>query len=170
MIILAETATSEAVISDYIEDYRDLSLSFDTMHLKENATFTEDSAGISDGTILGDSFIQKYKTDLEDLIMTKTFTKEESTKYMCNPWSLSYDLYGSVEFWFLLLDLNNMYSAIEFTQTTIQVYDGSLPTVIDTILSAEEEFIDNNTAEVNGTSGTVDYNDSDDDSNIEESE
>jgi hypothetical protein len=167
---LAEVATGESNITDYIEDYRDLSLSFDTMHLKENATFTADSSGVTDGTLLGDSFIQKYRTDLEDLIMTKTFTKEESAKYMCNPWALSYDLYESVEFWFLLLDLNNMYSATEFTQTTIQIYDGSLPDVVDKILAAEEPFIDNNTAEVDGTLNETDYDDSDDDSNIEESD
>lgn len=166
---MAESATREASITDYIDDHKDLSISFDTLHLKEKAQFTEDSSGITEGILLGDSFVQKYKGDLDELVVEKTFTADEARKYMNNPWALSYDLYGSVEYWFLLLDLNNMYSAIEFTQKTINVYDASLPDVIDVILASEEDFINTNEAEING-SDDEDVNDSDSDDDIEEDE
>jgi len=159
---MAESATGESSISEYIDDYRDLSISFDTMHLKEKETSTEDSFGTSEMILLNDSFIQKYKGDLEDLIITKEFNRDETRKYKNNPWALSYDLYGSVEFWFLLLELNGLYSAIEFTGKSCKVYDQSLPTVIDTIIAAEEDFINENEAELNDI---VEY-DTDDTSDV----
>lgn len=145
---MAEKAAGESSITEYVDDYRDLSLSFDTLHLKESAEFPADSSGVTKAILLGESFVQKYNKDLEELVQEKTFNADEYAKYMCNPWALSYDLYGSVEFWFLILDLNHMYSAIEFTQRSILIYDGSLPDVIDIILAAEGPFIDNNTAEI----------------------
>lgn len=164
-----EATIGQSTIKDYIDEYRDLEISFDTMHLKELADFPADSSGVTQGILLGDSFIQKYRGDLEELITTKTYDREEISKYIANPWALSYDLYGSVEYWFLLLDLNNIYSATEFTSRTVKVYDGSLPDVINTILAAEEPFIDANDAEIDDYDNT-DVNDSDDDDDIEEEE
>jgi hypothetical protein len=165
---LAETVIKESTMKEYIEDYKDLSVSFAKLHLKETITFNADSSGVTNGIILGDSFTQKYRTDLEELVYSMTFDKTQTMRYRCNPWALSYDLYGSVEFWFLLLELNNMYSATEFTQTTINVYNQSLPRVIDNIIAAEEASIDDNTAEINGTYGITDYNNVDDEANIVE--
>ena len=162
-----EATIGQPTIQEYVDEYRDLVVSFDTMHLKELVTFTPDSSGVTEGILLGDSFIQKYRSDLEELITTKVYTKDEVSKYVNNPWALSYDLYGSVEYWFLLLDLNNIYSATEFTSRTVKVYDGSLPDVINTILAAEEAFIDVNNAEIDNLDET-DINESDDDSDIDE--
>lgn len=161
---MAESATREASINDYIEDHKNLSISFDTLHLKEKVQFSEDSSGITEGLLLGESFVQKYKSDLDDIVIEKTFTPDELRKYMCNPWALSYDLYGSVEYWFLLLDLNHMYSAIEFTQKTINIYDATLPDIIDVILASEESLININASEINDSDGEDinDMNNSDD--------
>lgn len=148
-----ENCTGESSINDYIEDYRELDVSFDRMHLKEAVTLPQDSTGIIDGVILGETFIDKYRNDLKSLVYTKTFTRDEIFKYKCNPWTLSFDLYGSVEYWQLLLDLNDMYSATEFTRTTVKVYDGSLPEVIDAIMMSEESFIDYNEDELNEVLG-----------------
>lgn len=146
---MAENGTGQSSISEYIDDYRELEISYDRMHLKEVIELTADSSGVKDGIILGENFIDKYKHDLKPLIETKTFTKDEIFLYKCNPWKLSFDLYGSVEYWQLLLDLNNMYSATEFTQTTIKVYDDTLPDVVNEILMSEEVFINTNEDEVN---------------------
>lgn len=148
-----ENCTGESSINDYIEDYRELDISFERMHLKEAVTFSEDTSGVTDGVILGETFIDKYKSDLTNLVETKTFTRDEVFKYKCNPWVLSYDLYGTVEYWQMLLDLNDMYSATEFTRTTVKIYDDTLPDVIDAILMAEETFINYNEEEVNDALG-----------------
>lgn len=152
---MTEKSTGQSSINDYIDDYRELEISFDRMHLKEVIEFTADSSGITNGIILGDNFIDKYKHDLKSLIQTKTFTKDEIFLYKCNPWKLSFDLYESVEYWQLLLDLNNMHSATEFTQTTVKVYDDTLPDVINEILMSEEVFINTNEDEVNEKFGVI---------------
>ena len=146
---MAENGTGQSSISEYIDEYRDLDISYDRIHLKEVVKFTSDSSGVTDGIILGDTFVDKYRSDLEALVETKVFTRDEIFKYKCNPWRLSYDLYNSVEYWHMLLDLNDMVSATEFTRTTVKVYDGTLPDTINEILMGEEAFIDNNEAEVN---------------------
>ena len=164
---MAQVATRESTIDEYVEDYRNLNISFDSMHLKEKVQFTPDSSGVTEGILLGDEFIQKYKNDLKDIVVNKTFTQDEFHKYKCNPWALSYDEYDSVEFWFLILELNDLYSATDFTKKTIKLYDRTLPDVVDTILAAEEPFIDANIDEIDGLDET-DINESDDDNDIEE--
>lgn len=154
-----ENCTGESSINDYIEDYRDLDVSFERMHLKEAVTFPEDSTGITDGIILGETFIDKYRNDLKSLVYTKTFTRDEIFRYKCNPWVLSFDLYESVEYWQLLLDLNDMYSATEFTRTTVKVYDSSLPEAVNAIMMGEETFINYNEDELNEALGISDSQD-----------
>ena len=140
-----ESATiKESLINDYIEDYNDLEVSEDKLHLKEVSTL-EDGSMV---TLLTDSILLKYKNDLDELVETKTLTIQEQNRYFFNPWVLSYDLYGTTEFWFLLLDLNEMSSATEFTQETIKVYDGSLMNIVNAILALEEEFINQNEEEL----------------------
>lgn len=162
---MMENAAGESSIDQYIEKYRDLSISYDKLHLYEKMTFFPDRYETTDGIIIDECYLQKYKNDLEELIIEKTFTRDEKFKYTCNPWALSYDLYGTTEFWFLLLDLNNMYSATEFTKTTILVYDASLPTVVDSIMALEEETLNQNRADVDELD-LSDINDNDDDDSI----
>ena len=140
-----ENATvKESLIADYIEDYNDLEISEDKLHLKETSSLEDGNIM----TLLTDSILLKYKNDLDEIVETKSLTIQEQTKYFYNPWVLSYDLYGTTEFWFLLLDLNDMHSSAEFTQETIKVYDGSLVNIINAILALEEEFINQNEEEL----------------------
>lgn len=158
---MIEGAINESSITDYVDDYRDLEISYDTMHFLEAYEINE-TGKTSFMVVPNDSLLTKYKTDLEDLVISKTFTTEEQNKYFYNPWLLSYDLYGTVEFWYLLLELNSMYSINEFNQEKINIYSGSLPTLVGRILSIEEDFITENNASVDaiisGTDNT--YSDS----------
>lgn len=169
---MADETIGQYSISDYIDEYRDLEISYERMHLKEAVSFTPDASGVKDGIILGDTFIDKYKHDLKSLVETKTFTRDEVFRYRCNPWRLSYDLYDSVEYWQLLLDLNDMYSATEFTRTTVKVYDDTLPDVVNEILMSEEIFIDNDEEALNEKLGvTLGFSDDEDeDEDFEEDE
>lgn len=163
-----DVATEEALISEYVEDYRDLDISFDRLYMKEKVTFEEDSSGVTYGIIHEENIVNKYQSDLQELIEVKEFTREEAYRYKCNPWALSYDLYGTVELWSLLLDLNDLYSASEFTQTKVKVYDRTLLDVIDNILSREEPFIDLNESELDDSPGILDYDEDMDDTIVEE--
>lgn len=141
---MEDTTVKESLIAEYIEDYNDLEISSEKLHLKEAVTFSNGSIA----TLLSDSVLLKYRKDLDEIVETKTLAVQEQNKYFFNPWALSYDLYGTVEFWFLLLDLNEMHSATEFTQETIKVYDKSLMNIINSILALEEEFINHNEEEL----------------------
>ena len=124
-----------STIEEFIEEYSNLDISYDKMHFKELDVFDNGDKVI----LLSDSVLSKYRNDLDEIATTKEFTAREESKYFCNPQYLSYDLYGSTQYWHLLLELNNMYSAIEFTRNPIKVYNASLPRLVDTILSLEEE-------------------------------
>lgn len=152
---MAETAINESNINDYVDDYRNLEVSYDTLHFLD-ACDVENSTNDHEFIIIPyDSLLTKYKTDLDELIITKTLTTEEQNRYFYNPWILSYDLYGTTEFWYLLLEVNSMYSINEFNQEKIKIYNGSLLTFVERILSIEEDFITENNASIEAViSGT----------------
>lgn len=146
---MANSTVGQYTIQDYIDTYRDLVISYDTLHLFEAAKFTPDASGADVGVIISDVVTSKYKKDLDEIVTTKKLTNEEQKKYKYNPWLLSYDLYNTTEYWFLLLELNHLYSAIEFTLDTVKVYGASLPRLIDAIMAKEKPFINSNESQVN---------------------
>lgn len=160
----------ETTISDYVDNYRDLELSYETIHFKEKDSV--DATGKSDNKmiLLGDSLLDKYRKDLEEITISKRLTSKERIRYHCNPWVLSFDLYGTVEYWGLLVDINNMSSVTEFTRSNIKVFDSTLPDLIESILALEEDSIDLNTESVEGDDLEVleDYEESDSYDDIDE--
>lgn len=96
-----------------------------------------------------ENVLQHYKRFLSRTVKRKEFTDEEFLKYRCNPWYVSDDLYGTTQLWFLLLHLNEMYSATEFTKRSIKIYDPDLiiPKLSE-IIAVNEEYFKANRAEV----------------------
>lgn len=160
----------ESSIPDFIDTYRDQDINFDKMHLKElmESTKYNDIPTI----MISDSILDKYKEDLNDILTTKTYTSEEKPKYLYNPWILSYDLYGSTAYWWLILQANNLYSAIEFDKTTVNIYSDLLPYVVSTIMNLEEEAISKNNRdieqEINEFDDPTNYDENDDIDDIDE--
>lgn len=136
---------SVPTINEFYKKYSELDVSYDTLYYKELSKLST-----GDKLILTmDSITSSYRNDLKELVIKKTFTPQEERKYFCNPQVLSYDLYGTTQFWHLLLELNEMSSATEFTRNPIKVYDGSLPTVINAIFALEEKMININNNDIN---------------------
>ena len=153
-------------MTEFIDTYRSKEITFDTLHYFENDEVPLKSS--DDRLILvKESVASKYKKDLEELVVTRTLTQEEKRKYFCNPWVLSTDLYGSPEYWSLLLELNNVYSATEFIQEKIKVYDSTLPKVIEEILVIEGDFSDQNNEELDDVEKEISTQNQDDDDYIE---
>ena len=69
-----------------------------------------------------DSIINKYRNFLEDSVITTTMTDQEWLTYRFKPKSLSYRLYGTTEFWHILLLLNGCKSTMDFDLKTIKYY------------------------------------------------
>lgn len=72
--------------------------------------------------VLDESLLCAYEDHLNKYRKSYTFTNEEFRKYKFNPWKLAYDVYGSTEYWFLILHANQMYSAAEFCKRTVSMY------------------------------------------------
>lgn len=146
-----DSALNENTIAQYIQDYRDTEITYDKLHFLESDSISDDKTA-NKLILISSSILDKYRSDLAEHIVEKIIGVKEQSRYFYNPWALSKDLYGTTEFWHVLLELNNMYSAMEFTQEKIKVYDGSFPYLVETILSLEEEEINQNNDEIeNGT-------------------
>ena len=61
------------------------------------------------------SIIREYLPFFKSAVVPADFTASEIATYRYKPKKLSYDLYGTTELWSALLELNNMYSTIDFT-------------------------------------------------------
>lgn len=69
------------------------------------------------------SLTNKYKDYLSVAVEEVEFTPEQYRTYRFNPKGLSLFLYGTTEYWYALLELNNKVSVIEFDLETLKVYD-----------------------------------------------
>lgn len=85
-----------------------------------------------------DSIVNKYRNFLEDSVKTAKMTDEEWFTYRLRPKSLSLRLYGTTEFWHVLLLLNGCKSTIDFDLKTVKYYDRrTLYTKLNEILIIE---------------------------------
>lgn len=132
------------LMREFIQESREQELSINTIHYKEIVDTGTDGKMM----ILSDSILLKYREDLNKIAYSKTLATEEMRRYHYKPHLLSYDLYGTPDFWFLLLDLNDLSSFTEFDLNPIKIYDGNLPTLIGKILNLEKESIDINAEEI----------------------
>lgn len=87
-----------------------------------------------------ESFIDKYYDIIRDEYCEKmTMTDEDYEKYKYNPKRLSYDSFGTVELWHLILRINNMSSVLEFNKKTIYMVDDLFLEVLDEMITLEED-------------------------------
>lgn len=133
----------ETTMSAYIDNYKNEAISFSTLHYKKvdpsgHGLVIHNDVGIWD----------KFKDTFKENVITVTLTPEEKLKYYCNPKAFSMKLYGTTELWFLILQLNEMYSAVEFQIDTVKVYDQSIMLLISEMLNVDKPFIDINEAEI----------------------
>ena len=98
-----------ATISELIESVKDKEISYRNLHtgvyIKKNDTIIK---------IPYKSIISAYMPFFKEAVVTAQLTREEIFKYKFKPKSLSYDLYGTTELWSALLELNGLYSTIDF--------------------------------------------------------
>jgi hypothetical protein len=69
------------------------------------------------------SILDRYRFILDEYIYQYTIPEDEFVRYRFNPKMLSYDLYDTTEYWFLLLAINNCVSKIDFTNNTVKIID-----------------------------------------------
>lgn len=132
------------LIDDFIKSYKEETMTFSSLHLKEANNKLNNNKII----LLSESILDKYSDVLNTYLITKTLTDLEFNKYQCNPKLLSYDLYKTVELWFLLLQANQLTSASQFRINPIKIYSGEILRIIQSILNLEKSIIDANVEDV----------------------
>lgn len=86
-----------------------------------------------------ESFTNEYRDFLETIIVEVELLPKEQIKYQYKPKTLSYDLYGTTEFWSDILILNRCYSLAMFRPETVRVYDpAKFKTFLNEIMILEE--------------------------------
>ena len=67
-------------------------------------------------------YLGDYRFFMDKIIMEIEMNDDEMVAYKCNPKALSLKLYGTTEYWYELLILNNCISKLDFVDKKIKVF------------------------------------------------
>lgn len=109
-----------ATVNDQISAAKKEEISYRNLHkeIYVNDTVSNEVIKIPLNDVMAD-----YKYFLDPYIAEVNVNDEELYHYMYNPKLLSYDLYGTTEYWHVLLLINNCVSKIDFNMRKIKVLD-----------------------------------------------
>ena len=99
-----------ATIDDLIESSKGKDLSYKNLH---SYIYIKEHEGDIIKVPYG-SVIRNYLPYLRDIAYEVTLTRNEYTRYRFKPKTVSYDLYNTTELWGAILELNQVYSVIDF--------------------------------------------------------
>lgn len=124
-----------ATLTELIEYSKDLILS----HRKFNiGAELYDKSSNTSIQIPFNPIINKYKDYFDKILISVPLTEEEQREYKFAPKKISYELYGTVEYWSMILYINNCHSLLEFEPTILKVLDpDELRELINEILILE---------------------------------
>lgn len=125
---------------------KNLEISHEKMHLK--AFFIDN--GNNKIIINYTSLIDKYQDFMSKIIIDYEMTDEEFIKYKFQPKKFCMDMYGTTELWSTLLRINNMVSALQFTNKKIKAFTQDIFDVLNEILILEDDKLKSNRIEVYG--------------------
>lgn len=114
----------------------------------QNSSYYTSVNGIvmEDFNIFRDRYYPKLMGYLEDYTMdSERFTNE----FKYRPKALSYELYGTIDYWYLLLIVNQMCSAMQFTKKKIKVISQNGIAYIKAAMLKEESNLEENKLQVN---------------------
>lgn len=87
--------------------------------------------------------LDDYKYELKALSLKCTLSDKEYQKYRYNPKRLSYDIYGSTEYYYIILFLNDICNIKDFdTKIVYMLKRDDLMNFLSTIFNAESKYID----------------------------
>ena len=123
-----------STIQELIDSVKDMEVSYRNLH---SYIYINDGKDMI--KIPYKSIIREYLPFFESIIVELPLTPEEVIDYRYKPKKLSYDLYGTTELWSSLLELNNVYSVIDFDLEKVRVFDPKeLPKLLNEVLILEE--------------------------------
>ena len=107
-----------ATIQELIDSVNDMEISYRNLHTNVYIKNKDDIIKIPYKSI-----IREYLPYFKSSVVELKLGPEEAPKYKFKPKKLSYDLYGTTELWSALLELNQLYSIIEFDKEVYKVFE-----------------------------------------------
>ena len=101
-------STTTSTLESFI-NYKNLD---NNVYYKDLSIFEKSIDGKS--VLLSYNILNDYRKEIFDFIIPITLTDEEFQKYQYQPKKLAYDLYGSTEYYYMILFINSMTNIKEF--------------------------------------------------------
>lgn len=136
---------SDSTIKDYIAQYNSEEIVSSAFFLKQLLSIDNGGKMIVNFTNL----VNKYMPEIRGLKLKITLSNDEYAKYKFNPKLLSYDIYGTTELWFLILEANELHSVTQFDSKTIYLFRTDIVDKLARILNLEMATKNYNTEELN---------------------
>ena len=110
-------------IKDQVIDNRNMDFTYNMMHKHADLYDIQTNRDI---LIPYESYTSKYKDALTNVIVESKLSEEEKRAYWYKPKTVSFELYGTTEFWYTLLILNQCTSINQFTPDIMKYYDPNM--------------------------------------------
>lgn len=134
----------DMTIKDYITQYNNEDVTFSEFFLKQ--VFVTDTG--KKLLVNFENLIIKYMPELKELKVKVSLSNEEYSRYKFNPKLLSFDLYGTTELWFLILEANELHTISQFDSKTIYLFRADIIEKAARILNLEVDNKNYNADEV----------------------
>ena len=134
----------ESTIQEYIAQYNSEEIVSSAFFLKQVFSIENNRKMI----VNFNNLVIKYMPELKEIKVKVTLSNEEYAKYKYNPKVLSYDLYGTTELWFLILEANELHSVTQFNSKTIYLFRTDIVEKLSRILNLELETKNYNEEEI----------------------
>ena len=85
------------------------------------------------------NLVIKYMPELNAIKTKVLLSTSEYAKYKYNPKLLSFDIYGTTELWFLILEANELHSATQFNNQVIYLFRTDIVEKMTRILNLETD-------------------------------
>ena len=130
-------STTTSTLESFI-NYKNLD---NNVYYKDLSIFEKSIDGKS--VLLSYNILNDYRKEIFDFVIPITLTNEEFQKYQYQPKKLYYDLYGSTEYYYMILFINSMTNIKEFNRRRINLMRAKdMSNVLSAIYSSESEYIE----------------------------
>ena len=130
-------STTTSTLESFI-NYKNLD---SNIYYKDLSIFEKSIDGKS--VLLSYNILNDYRKEIFDFIIPITLTDEEFQKYQYQPKKLAYDLYGSTEYYYMILFINSMTNVKEFNRRKINLMRAKdMSIILSAIYSSESEYIE----------------------------
>lgn len=123
----------DMTIKDYITQYNNEDITFSEFFLKQ--VFVTDAG--KKLLMNFENLIIKYMPELKEMKVKVSLSNEEYSRYKFNPKLLSFDIYGTTELWFLILEANELHTISQFDSKTIYLFRADIIEKAARILNLE---------------------------------